>query len=87
MIMSHKSSQRCMSSASVKALRASDSTECPLQKPDGERCENKVHQVPPFELYEWIKGFAKLCDKAVNHSHTRLKFMALTAEKTLRLLS
>ena len=85
--MSHKSSQRCMSSAPVKALRASDGTECLLQKPDGERCWNKVHQVPPVELYERIKGFAKLCHKAVNHCHTHVKFTTLTAEKALRLLS
>lgn len=60
-----------MSSALVGALRAS---ECRLQKPDGQRCEDKVHQVPPtpVELYERIKGFAKLCHEAVNHCHGRL---------------
>lgn len=40
-----------------------------------------MHQVPPIERYERIKGFAKLCHKAVNHSHTHLKFPALTAEE------
>lgn len=72
-----------MSSASVKAFGASDSTECLLQKPDGERCQNKVHQVPPIELYERIKGFAKLCHKAVNHCHTRLKFTGTDRRRSL----
>lgn len=65
-----------MSSAPDKALRAA---ECLLQKPDGQRCWDKAQQVPPIELYERIKGFAKLCHKVVNHCHTRLKFTALTA--------
>lgn len=76
-----------MSSASVGALRTYDGTECLLQKPDGERCGNKVHQVPPIELHEWIKGFAKLCHKAVNHCHTRRKFTTPATEKALGLLS
>lgn len=41
--------------------------------------KNKVHQVPPFVLHEWIKGFAKVCHKAFNHCHTCLKFTASTA--------
>lgn len=35
----------------------------------------KCIKCPPIELYERIKGFAKLCHKAVNHCHTRLKFL------------
>lgn len=80
-MMKHCVSQLCVSSAPVKPLRASDSTESLSQKPDGERCWNKVHQVPPIELYERIKGFAKLCHNAVSHSHTRLQFTTLTTEK------
>lgn len=70
-----------MSSVLVKALTASDGAECRLQEPDGQRCWDKVHQVPPIELYERIKGFAKLCHKAVNHCHGRLLFTVLTTEK------
>lgn len=39
----------------------------------------KCIKCPPIELYERIKGFAKLCHKAVNHCHTRLQFTTLTA--------
>lgn len=67
-----------------EALRAPDSAECRLQEPDGQRCWGKVHQVSPIELYEWIKGFAKLCHKAVSHCHGLLIFMVLTTEEALR---
>lgn len=77
--MLYKASSRVL----VEALRAPDSTECRLQEPDGQRCWGKVHQVPPIELYEWIKGFAKLCHKAVNHCHGLLTFMVLTTEEAL----
>lgn len=78
--MSHRAWSRVL----VEALRAPDSTECRLQEPDGQRCRGKVHQVPPIDLYEWIKGFAKLCHKAVNHCQGLLIFMLLTAEEALR---
>ena len=41
----------------------------------------KCIKCPPIELYERIKGFAKLCHKAVNHCHTRLKFLQRWPEK------
>lgn len=44
----------------------------------------KCIKCPPIELYEWIKGFAKLCHKAVNHWRGLLIFIALPAEEALR---
>lgn len=46
----------------------------------GEECI----KCPPIELYEWIKGFAKLCHKAVNHCHSLLIFIVLATEEALR---
>lgn len=77
---SYKASSRRL----AEALRAPDSAECRLQEPDGQRCWGKVHQVPPIELYERIKGFAKLCYRDVNHCHGLLIFMVLTTEEALR---
>lgn len=79
-LMSYKASSWVL----VEVLRAPDSKECRLQVPDGQRCWGKVHQVPPIELYEWIKGFAKFCHKAVNHCHGLLIFKVLTTEEALR---
>lgn len=79
-----KTQYKVSSRRPAEALRAPDSAECRLQEPDGQRCWGKVHQVPPIELYERIKGFAKLCYRAVNHCHGLLIFMVLTTEEALR---
>lgn len=81
MSLSDETSFKALSWVLTEALRAPDSTECHFQEPDGQRCWAKVHQVPPIELYERIKGFAKLCHKAVNHCRGLLIFMVLTTEE------
>lgn len=82
--LSGETSYKASSRVLAEALRAPDSTECHFQESDGQRCWAKVHQVPPIELYERIKGFVKLCHKAVNHCHSFLIFMVLTTEEAPR---
>lgn len=82
--LSDETSYKASSRVLAEALRTPDSTECHFQEPDGQRCWAKVHQVPPIELYERIKGFAKLCHKAVIHCHGFLIFMVLTTEEAPR---
>lgn len=80
--MRSRASQTLSTLHVIISRQAPDGVECLLQKPDGERCSDKVHQVsPPIELYERIIGFAKLCHKAVNHCRTRLEFYGAVRRK------